>query len=117
METAEQLRQGARIVAGVLALSLVACVAGRDSSETVYHDPPSNLDEESRRASSSTGERVRAAPNDPCVAVYERLMAATEEGVDIATVSALAAEAQECSGPGEVRVMVDEAGRTRALDD
>ena len=111
-------------LAGVLAVALVlfsvaydSCVLTSGSSGTVYHDPPYNLDEESRRVSSSTGERVRAAPNDPCVVVHERLMAATEEGVDIATLSALAAEAEECSGPGEVRVMVDEAGRTLALDD
>lgn len=122
---AKKLLEGALIVTGVLAVALVlvslayqSCALTSGSSGTVYHDPPPNLDEESRRASSTTGERGRAAPNDPCVAIYERLMvAATEEGVDIATVSVLAAEAEECSGPGEVRVLVDEAGRTLALDD
>lgn len=80
---AKQLRQDALIVAGVLALSLVACVAGSDSNGTVRYDTSFDLDED-----------------DPCVEVYERLMAATEEGGEVATLNALAAELEECSGPG-----------------
>ena len=97
METAKKLLQGALIVGDALAmafaLSLVACVAGNDSSGMVQYDPSVDLDED-----------------DPCVEVYQRLMTATEGGGDVATLNALAAELEECSGPGQVGVVMGPSG-------
>ena len=85
----------AGVRAAVLVLSSVAflsCAPTGESSGPVYYAPSPNLDEE-----------------DPCVAVYERFMAATEEG-DVATLRALTADWEECSGPGQVGVVLGPSG-------
>ncbi|MCY4558667.1 MAG: hypothetical protein OXF79_20285 [Chloroflexi bacterium] len=73
-------------------IALQSCAPSGDSSGTVYYDPSPNLDEE-----------------DPCVALSERLMAAAEEG-DVATLRALTADLEECSGSGQVGVVLGPSG-------
>ena len=104
--TTRKLLRNALVVAGVLVAALVlsmvafeSCALTSGSSGTAYHDgavyydPSSNPDEE-----------------DSCVAAYERFMAATEAGADGATMNALLTELEECSGPGEVGVIMGTTG-------
>ena len=88
------------VLAGVLAVALVlslvayqSCVPTGDSSGTVIYDPSSNPDED-----------------DPCVAALERYVAATEEGADVATLTALATGLDECSGPGQLGMVMGPSG-------
>lgn len=97
--TAKKLLKSALIVASVLGMALwlspvayQSCALTSGSSE-VYYDPSSNSPDE----------------DDPCVAVYERFMTASEEG-DVLTLNALAADLEECSGPGQVGVVLGPSG-------
>ena len=104
METpAKELLHRALTLAGVRAAVLVfssvaflSCAPTGESSGPVYYAPSPNLDEE-----------------DPCVAVCERFMAATEAG-DVATLRALTADWEECSGPGQVGVVLGTEWRGRS---
>lgn len=48
--------------------------------------------------------------DDPCVAALDHFMAATEEGADVATLNALAAEFDECGGPRHVGMVMGPSG-------